>query len=229
MEIAQPFVDFLTAHAAVVVFVTTLAEAAGIPLPSRIVLLLAATIVVGGKALLLVAVAAAVGSLIGDHVLYTLGLLTGPRLLGIYCWITLGSEQCVEKTVASFTRFGAPAILFSRFSTGVRLFSSVLSGCGHITYARFLGYDVVGTLVYVALWTTVGHVAGERALEIMGRHEGLRGLVLVVPAAFLTLIAYRLWRRARYGGPDLSRTAMRTATVAACDAQTPRRTTLSIR
>src|SRR5438132_3851606 len=125
MEIAQPFVDFLTAHVFVVVLVTTLVEAAGIPLPSRIMLLLAATIAVGSKALLLVATAAVVGSLTGDHVLYTLGRWTGPRLLTVYCRVTLGSEQCVEKTVAYFTRFGAPAILLSRFSTGVRLFSSV--------------------------------------------------------------------------------------------------------
>src|ERR1051325_5706558 len=128
----QPLVDFLAAHVVVVVLITTLVEAAGIPLPSRIMLLLAATIAEGSTALLSIAVAAAVGSLMGDHILYTLGVLTGPRLLALYCRVTLGSEQCVEKTVTYFTRFGAPAILLSRFSTGVRLFSSVLSGCGHI-------------------------------------------------------------------------------------------------
>jgi hypothetical protein len=37
---------------------------------------------------------------------------------------SLASDRCVEMTLAYFTRFGAAALLFSRFSTSVRLLAS---------------------------------------------------------------------------------------------------------
>ena len=46
---------------------------------------------------------------------------------------------------------------------------------------------------------TIGHVVGERAAELLGRNRGMRLLLLVGPVALATVIAYRLWRRRRYG------------------------------
>ena len=37
--------------------------------------------------------------------------------------------------------------------------------------------------------------------------------------SFAAVVAYRLWRRARYGPPDVNRSAVHAATVAACQAQ----------
>jgi membrane protein DedA with SNARE-associated domain len=125
--------------------------------------------------------------------------VTGPRILALYCRMTLGSEQCVERTVGYFKRFGAGAILLSRFSHSVRLFASALSGCGHIPYWKFIILDFIGTVVYAALWVTIGQLVGEQAAEILGRHGGARLLLLIGPLALATLVAYRLWRRRRYG------------------------------
>jgi membrane protein DedA with SNARE-associated domain len=181
------------------VFVGFLIEAAGVPFPSRILLLVAATLASEPRQLVGLVAASTAGALIGDHVPYLAGVLTGPRILAWYCRITLGSEQCVEKTVGYFRRFGAAAILLSRFSHSVRLFASALSGCGHITYRRFLGFDLVGTVLYTALWVTIGYLVGERTAEFLGRHERARLLLLVGPLALGALITYRLWRRSRYG------------------------------
>ncbi len=199
MELIQSHLDFLLRHVLTVVFFAFLIEAAGVPFPSRILLLIAGTFAIDARQVgALVAVGAA-GSLIGDHVPYLAGAMTGPRILAFYCWITLGSGACVEKTVGYFKRFGAAAVLLSRFSASVRLFASALSGCGHIPYWKFLTFDLLGTVVYTAVWATVGYLVGEQAAELLGRHRGARLLVLIGPAALVTLIAYRLWRRKRYG------------------------------
>ena len=199
MEFIQSHVEFLLRHLLSVVFFACLVEAAGVPFPSRILLLVAATLAVDARQLVGLVAASTAGSLIGDHVPYVAGALTGPRILAFYCRITLGSAGCVEKTVGYFKRFGAAAILLSRFSASVRLFASALSGCGHITYGKFVAFDLAGTLVYTAIWVTLGYLFGERAAEFLGRHGGARLLVLVGPAALAALIAYRLWRRRRYG------------------------------
>lgn len=198
MEWIEAHLDFLVDHLLAVVFVAFLIEAAGLPFPTRLLLLVAATLAEPRQLAGLVAATTA-GSLIGDHVPYVAGALTGPRILALYCRMTLGSEHCVERTVGYFKRFGAGAILLSRFSHSVRLFASALSGCGHIPYWKFIVFDFVGTVLYAALWVTVGHLVGEQAAEILGRHGGTRLLLLIGPLALVTLVAYRLWRRRRYG------------------------------
>jgi membrane protein DedA with SNARE-associated domain len=198
MEWIQAHLDFLVNHLFAVVFAAFLIEAAGVPFPTRLLLLVAATLAEPGQLVGLV-VATTAGSLIGDHVPYVAGALTGPRILAFYCWMTLGSAHCVEKTVGYFKRFGAGAILLSRFSHSVRLFASALSGCGHIPYWKFITFDLVGTVLYAALLVTVGHLVGEQAAAILGRHGGMRLLLLIGPLALVTLVAYRLWRRRRYG------------------------------
>ena len=51
MELLQPHLDFLAEHLYAVVFGAFLIEAAGVPFPSRIILLIAATMVVGAESL----------------------------------------------------------------------------------------------------------------------------------------------------------------------------------
>ena len=198
MEWIQAHLDFLVNHLFAVVFAAFLIEAAGLPFPTRLLLLVAATLAEPRQLVGLV-VATTAGSLIGDHVPFVAGALTGPRILAFYCRMTLGSAQCVEKTVGYFKRFGAGAILLSRFSHSVRLFASALSGCGHIPYWKFITFDLVGTVLYAVLLVTVGHLVGEQAAAMLGRHGGMRLLLLVGPLALVTLVAYRLWRRRRYG------------------------------
>ena len=198
MEWIEAHFDFLVEHLFAVVFAAFLIEAAGLPFPTRLLLLVAATLAeprqLGG-----LVVATTAGALIGDHVPYVAGALTGPRILALYCRLTLGSEHCVERTVGYFKRFGAGAILLSRFSHSVRLFASALSGCGHIPYWKFILFDLVGTILYAALWVGLGHLVGEQAADFLGRHGATRLLLLIGPLALATLIGYRLWRRRRYG------------------------------
>jgi membrane protein DedA with SNARE-associated domain len=199
VEFIESHLEFLLDHVLTVVFVAFLVEAAGLPFPSRILLLIATTVASDPRQVVALVLAGSAGSLLGDHVPYLAGALTGPRILAFYCWITLGSAGCVEKTVGYFRRFGAAAVLLSRFSASVRLFASALSGCGHITYWKFLTFDVVGTLVYTTVWATIGYLVGDQAAELLGRHRAARLLLLGGPIALASLIAYRLWRRRRYG------------------------------
>ena len=118
--------DFLLRHLLTVVFVAFLIEGAGLPLPSRLLLLVAATLATDVQQRVWLVAASAAGSLLGDHVPYPAGSLTGPRILALYCRITLGSSDRVEKTAGYFRRFGALAVLLSRFSASVRLFASAL-------------------------------------------------------------------------------------------------------
>ncbi len=110
--------------------------------------------------------------------------------------VSLGSERCVEKTIAYFARFGAYTLLVGRFSFGVRLFAAVLSGAGYISYRRFLVFDAAGALAYAALWIGGGHLFGMIAME---RAQAARLVLFLGPLTVLSLIALRLARRLRDG------------------------------
>jgi membrane protein DedA with SNARE-associated domain len=195
---ALPFVGFVVAHVYLAVLVANTIDATGIPFPGRIVLILAGALLQSKRQLGFAILAGATGALLGDHLLYLAGQRGGPALLAFYCRLTLGSERCVDDAVKYFRRFGPSAILLGRYSTGVRLFAAILSGCGHLPYRRFLRYDIAGSLVYATLWVTVGHLFGDHVSAVLAWLARRRGVILILPGAVLAIVAYRLWRRRRY-------------------------------
>ena len=204
MELIQAHLEFFLRHLLSAVFIISLVDAVGVPFPGRIVLVIAGTLAIDARQLVGVIIAGTVGSLVGDHIPYLAGALTGPRILAWYCWVTLGSADCVENTVRYFRRFGAAAVLLVRFSAPIRLLASALSGGGHIAYWTFLTFDLMGTLGFVTFWVMIGHFVGARAVEMLGHHTAVRLAVLIWPLAFVIIIAYRLWRRRRYGSANRS-------------------------
>jgi membrane protein DedA with SNARE-associated domain len=204
MDFLQAHLNFLANHPFSVVFWSSLIEAAGIPFPSRIILILTPAFLTTDRDLVQLIIVATIGALLGDHAPYLAGRLAGTRMLGLYCKVTLGSAHCIERTLEYFRRFGATALLLSRFSTSVRLFASACAGCGPITYVRYLAFDTVGTVVYTTLLVLIGSLIGERAVVFFTtdrRRWLFLGFVLLAGA---TLIGYRLWRRFRYGGARAS-------------------------
>jgi membrane protein DedA with SNARE-associated domain len=197
MDAIQPFMGWLHEHLLSIVFVASLIDATGLPFPGRAMLVAAGMATAGPRDVVLLIATSVMGSLVGDHILYALGTRRGTRLLALYCRLSLGSVRCVEKTLAFFRRHGAVAILVCRFSTGVRLFAAVLAGSGEISYRRFVSLDVIGSLVYTTLWIVLGATVGVIVLERVGGPA--RALLFLGPAALIGVLAYRLFRRWRYG------------------------------
>jgi membrane protein DedA with SNARE-associated domain len=195
----DPYLDFLADHPFSVVFWSSFVEAAGVPFPSRVILVLTPAFLTTDADLVRLIIVATVGAVLGDHVPYVAGRLAGLRLLALYCRVTLASEACVEKTLRYFRRFGPAALLFTRFSSSVRLFAAACAGCGHVTYPRYLTLDTVGTVVYTSLFVLVGWFIGERAVTFLTTDRRRWIFLGAVVLAFTTLIGYRLWRRHRFG------------------------------
>lgn len=205
MEATEWLIIFLVPHLFVTVFVASAIDATGVPFPGRIILVLAGAFASTRLDVALAIVAATLGLVIGDHVLYLAGARGGEALLALYCRLTLGSELCVENTLKYFRRFGPTAILLGRYSTGVRLFAAILSGSGHIAYHRFVIYDLIGSLIYATLWTVLGYIFSaqvEALLDWIGRR---RALFLIVPVAIVAIVGYRFWRRRRHGSAHADR------------------------
>ena len=195
----EPYLEFLAEHPFSVVFFSSFVEAAGLPFPSRVILILTPAFLATQNDLARLIMVATAGAVLGDHIPYVAGRLAGTRLLGFYCWVTLASKACVETTLRYFLRFGPAALLFSRFSASVRIFASACAGCGHITYPRYLVLDTAGSLAYTSLFVLIGWFVGERAVVFLTTDRRRWIFVGAVAIAFATLFGYRLWRRRRFG------------------------------
>jgi membrane protein DedA with SNARE-associated domain len=199
MDFLQSHLQFFAEHPFSVVFFALLIEAAGIPFPTRIILILAPAFVDTDRDLARLAVVAAAGAVLGDHIPYLAGRMAGMRILTLYCRLTLSSSRCVDQALDHFGRYGPPALLLSRFSTSVRILASACAGCGRITYGRYLTLDGLGTLLYTCLWVMVGAVIGDRAVQFFmhdPRRFAFLAFAVLVGAGFF---GYRLWRRWREG------------------------------
>src|SRR5262245_54404660 len=85
MGFLQPHLECLATHLYAVVFAAFLIEAAGLPFPSRIILIIAATISEGAGSFATLVALSAIAAVVGDHVPYLVGKLMGPRLLALAC------------------------------------------------------------------------------------------------------------------------------------------------
>jgi membrane protein DedA with SNARE-associated domain len=205
MGSVESYLQLLADHPFAVVFVSSLIEAVGIPFPSRVILILTPAFLSTDSDLVRLVIAATVGAVLGDHVPYLAGRFAGRRMLALYCKVTLASDRCVEKTLQYFVRFRSWALLATRFSTGIRIFASACAGCGHVTYTRYLVLDTIGTVIYSTGCVLIGQLVGERAVEFVTTDRRRWLFLVLVVTASTTLIAYRLWRKLRYGGARASK------------------------
>jgi membrane protein DedA with SNARE-associated domain len=76
----RPHLDFLASYPYAVVFWSSLVEAAGVPFPSRVILILTPAFLNSERDLIGLIVVATVGAVLGDHVPYLAGRLAKDRL-----------------------------------------------------------------------------------------------------------------------------------------------------
>ncbi|MDD4880317.1 MAG: DedA family protein [Gallionellaceae bacterium] len=117
----------------------------------------------GGMALPLVILTLVVAALSGDNVNYWIGRLVGPRLFRFEGSRWLKQEN-LDRTHAFMERHGAKAIIIARFVPIVRTFVPFVCGLGRLTYVRFLGFSVIGALLWVGLLVPAGYFFGNLAV-----------------------------------------------------------------
>ncbi|TCJ18154.1 DedA family protein [Parasulfuritortus cantonensis] len=129
-------------------------------LPGDSLLFVAGTVAAaGGMELPLVMATLVAAALSGDNVNYWVGRLVGPRLFRFEGSRWLKREN-LERTHAFMERHGAKAIVIARFVPLVRTFVPFVCGLGRLTYLRFLGFSILGALLWVGLLVPAGFFFG---------------------------------------------------------------------
>jgi len=133
-------------------------------LPGDSLLFVAGTVAAaGGMNLAWLILTLVVAALCGDNVNYWIGRLLGPRLFKRENSRWLKREN-LDRSHAFMERHGPKAIIIARFVPIVRTFVPFVCGIGRLTYRRFLGFSLLGALLWVGLLAPAGYYFGGLAV-----------------------------------------------------------------
>lgn len=97
-------------------------------------------------------------AVIGDTVNYWIGHYIGPRAFSGE--VRFLKKEYLDRTHEFYERHGGKTIILARFVPIVRTFAPFVAGVGAMTYGKFITYNVVGGIVWVALFTFGGYFFG---------------------------------------------------------------------
>ena len=181
--------DGIAQHGYAVVGLVLFMAAAGLPVPTSLVLLGAgAAAAHGGLRLEYVVLLGWAAAVSGDSLLYFGGRRTGWVLLSALCRLSVNPEGCIFSSSAYFYRRGAKTLLFAKWVPGLASMAAPLAGSLNMRFARFLRLDAMGVAMYVTSWTLTGFVFSAFLRQIMAYVQRLGHAVLGL--ALLLLLAY---------------------------------------
>ncbi len=94
----------------------------------------------------------------GDTANYWIGHYIGPRAFSGN--IRFLKKEYLDRTHAFYEKHGGKTIIIARFIPIIRTFAPFVAGVGAMTYPRFIVYNVIGGLAWVALFVFGGYFFG---------------------------------------------------------------------
>jgi membrane-associated protein len=158
--------------------------------------LAAATPVLSLPWLLAVLFAAAV---LGDTANYWIGRRLGPWLVHREKPLLIRQEH-LDRTSAFFARYGGKTIVIARFVPIVRTFAPFVAGLGHMSYPRFMAFNVGGGLTWVLLCTVAGYLFGN--LPVVKDNFSLVILGIIAVSLLPGVVEWWRERRRRAAGTE---------------------------
>jgi membrane-associated protein len=129
----------------------------------------------------------AVAAVVGDTVNYAIGAFLGPKVFH-YPRSRFFNPEHVRRTHAFYEKYGGKTIIIARFVPIVRTFAPFVAGIGAMSYPRFLAYNVVGGVGWVALCLGAGYFFGN--LPFVRRNFSLVIVAIVVISVLPAFVEY---------------------------------------
>jgi membrane-associated protein len=133
-------------------------------------------------------------AIIGDSVGYGIGARLGPRIFTREKSLLFNPKHVI-RTRQFYERYGPKTIVIARFVPIIRTFAPVLAGVGEMNYRRFLTYNVLGGIGWVASMSGAGYLLGH-AVPNISKHMHILVIVIIVLSCIpIAVEVYRERRR----------------------------------
>jgi len=99
-----------------------------------------------------------VAAIIGDTINYSIGAYIGPKAFsGEFKFL---KKEHLDKTQVFYEKHGGKTIILARFIPIIRTFAPFVAGIGTMKYSKFVLYNVVGGISWVAIFISLGYFFG---------------------------------------------------------------------
>ncbi|SDG37057.1 DedA family protein/thiosulfate sulfurtransferase GlpE [Mucilaginibacter sp. P25] len=196
-------VDLVQTYGLWLVFLITLLQSVGLPLPAFAVLIVTTAVTPATEAnIIILILTGSLGTLAGDLILYFAGKRYGTGILGKLCKISMSPDTCVRSTGDIFERYGAPALTIVKFIPGLSTLAPVVAGVYAMRVTLFVFFSSIAALIYLGAAVTLGAVFRHQVDGLISAlsHYGTMGGLFVVVLFGLYLLfkwlrRYRLIRQ----------------------------------
>ena len=147
----------------------------------------------GGMDIAAVIAALVAAALCGDNVNYWVG-----RWLGSGVFSRMLNPAHLQRTHAFYERHGGKTIILARFVPIVRTYAPFVAGIGAMPYLRYLGFCVIGALVWVVSLCELGYWFGN--LPMVRKNLTLAILAIVLLSVSPGIVAWLRSRSPRHEG-----------------------------
>ena len=197
MSITDQVLAALLVYGLPVLFGVILICSVGVPFPISLMLVAAGSFVEQGDMKLWQVIAvASVAAVLGDQIAYGLSRWGGRRLINRLSR-RIGGEAKIKQAEALTKRWSGAGIFLSRWLlTALGPWVNVASGIAAYPWRRFLFWDVLGEVLWVILYVSIGYAFSNRVQAIA---EILGNLAWVIAGLIVTVILG--WQLVRYVRP----------------------------
>ncbi len=99
-----------------------------------------------------------IAAVLGDTVNYWMGHYIGMK---IFSWkIPFLKKEHIDRTHKFYEKYGGKTIIIARFVPIVRTFAPFVAGIGAMTYSKFISYNIIGGVSWVAIFVYGGYFFG---------------------------------------------------------------------
>ncbi len=119
----------------------------------------------------------AIAAVAGDTVNYWIGNWVGPKIFQQEK-VPFLKKEYLTRTHEFYERHGGKTIIIARFIPIIRTFAPFVAGIGQMTYFRFISYNVIGGMAWIAVFVYGGYFFGN--LPVVKRNFTLVILVIIL-------------------------------------------------
>ena len=135
-----------------------------------------------------------IAAVAGDTVNYWIGYKVGPKVFH-ETEARFFKREYLDRTHQFYEKHGGKTIIIARFVPIIRTFAPFVAGIGRMTYWRFISYNVIGGIAWIAVFVFGGYYFGN--IPIVKRNFTLVIMAIITLSILPGVIEY--WRQRRQG------------------------------
>jgi len=137
-----------------------------------------------------------IAAILGDTVNYHIGKFLGPKIFKKKN-VKFLNRKHLEKAQAFYEKHGGKTIILARFIPIIRTFAPFVAGMGNMPYVKFLLYNVVGGVTWVAVCIFSGYFFGNIPIV-----KDNFAIVIIAIVAISILPGFIMWIKSKAGGKN---------------------------